>query len=97
MGDLFAQILCYINYALVSLVSYIIDAFMLILLAVVTLVNLTLSLLPSIAFDTPNIEESWIGTVNWAIPLGPAMTLLTFLVVMTIVYKLIHFIVKHAE
>lgn len=67
-----STLFCYINWAVVSMASVMIDAFKLILYPFVQGAALAFSLLPTLVLDRPDgISSEFLGTANYFIPLGP--------------------------
>jgi hypothetical protein len=97
MAGLFEFLICWFKWAVITTWSYAVDAFTLILTAVIAVVNLFLALLPHVALEEPSLDSGLVGHLNYFIPFGPLMAEFGVIMVAWIIYRIYQWLLKFAK
>ena len=98
MLELWSKIVCLLRWMAAVIRNFMIDAVEFVLDVIVGVINAVLSVLPQVEMPAPgHLDAEWIGILNWVFPVGFVVDMLGILIVATLVYKAVHWLVKYAE
>lgn len=87
-------VICYVTWAVVTLYSYMLDAFKVVLHGLFFAVNAVLWLLPHVAFDDPQMDGGVVGFLNYVLPLGALIAEFTAIMFAWILYRLYEWLLR---
>lgn len=95
--DLIGTVICYISWAVQTVVSYLVDGLAFMLSVLIGAANLALSILPTAVLEAPTVESSLVGKINYFIPIPELMLEFGVVMVAWIFYRILQYLLRWAK
>lgn len=87
-------VICYVKWAVLSVWSYGVDAFELVLDIFAAIVNAMLLILPNAVLDEPALDSGLMGNINYFIPFGLLVAEFSTIMMAWIIYRLYQWVLR---
>lgn len=94
---IFESLACWIRWLAAELYYYMVEAVEFVLDALLAVVGLLIALLPRVALERPDLDQTVLGIVNYVIPVGEILVAFGVIMMAWIIYRIYQIMLRWAK